>query len=304
MTLDQRQVVLLAVGVQVAARVGCIERRAVIVRVDFFQHRDRFHHFFFGLGGQAQHIVGPDGNTIPAADARRLQVLRSLGALANEPQDSVAAALKADQVPSQTRFGHQAHHVLVLDDDVGTALAEEGLTEARLAVGLTEGDDPLSILSQAVIVEHQAVEGVALVELPQLGHDIGHAAPPHTTAKDVPLRRLTVAAVVDAAPAGDDGHKRRRQLGYKGRLWRVLLIAPLAPLLKKQLVIGERYRVQIRLDRADDPFARLAALAPLQEIGEGNLRLSQKDVINQRAVLDFVGHNRGMSPADNGDGVG
>src|SRR3990170_469804 len=122
----------------------------------------------------------------------------------------------------------------MLDDNVGPALAEERLTKAMFAVGLAELAHPLTILGQAVIVDQQAPEAVALAELLQLAYHVGHAATSYRALEEPALRGLTEAAVVHAATARDDGHEGRRQITQRD-LRRIQAIAEPPPLVQEDI---------------------------------------------------------------------
>ena len=102
-----------AVIVEIGAGVRREEGRAVIVRINLPDHIDGVHDLFFGLGRHAQHIIGPDGQAVLAAEPAGLQVAFDGRALAQEVQDALVAALKADEVTGQAHLAHRHHQVLV-----------------------------------------------------------------------------------------------------------------------------------------------------------------------------------------------
>jgi len=302
---DQAQVVLDAVIVQVAARVGRVKSRAVPVGIDLFEHRNRLPHLVLRFSGQPQHIVGPDFDAVLATDARRRQVLFPGGPFAQEFEHAVAAAFKADEIALEPHLRHASHHVLVPGNDVGAALAEEGLAEPPAFVQVAEFQHPLAVFGQAIVVEHKAGKPVAVAQIFQLGDDVGRAAFADLAAKQRPLGRLAKVAVVLASPPGDDGQEGSRQVGDKGHLGRVQGIAVLFPLGQKEIPIREGQSVQVgHFAFQDAVLGRAAGLKLAQQPGKGDLSLAGDHIVKLRDLDDLLNHNGGVGAADHDHGVG
>jgi hypothetical protein len=102
-----------------------------------------------------------------------------------------------------------------VDKNVGSTLAEEGLGKAFLFVQSTKFQDPFTILSETIIVEHKAGKIVAVAQQFEFGYDVLGTPLAHLATKEHPLCGLTEITVVFAASSGDDGQEWSWQVRYE-----------------------------------------------------------------------------------------
>ena len=284
---------------EVGAGVRREEGRAVVVRVNLPDHVHRVHDLFPGLRGHAQHVVGPDHQPLLAADLGGPVVVLHLGPLAQKVEHPLVAALEADEVAPEPGVGHGGHHLRMADDDVRPALAEERLPEPLRLVPAAELRHPDAVLGQAVVVEHERGEAIPVPQFLQLANDRLGAGAAHPLAEDHVLARLAEGAVVNAAPPGDDGQKRRRQFLDEGHLRRIEGIAELAPFVEEKVAVGEGDSVQVRLLAPEHFLLRRIPLGDgLQQPGESDLPLAGDQVVHVRQPQTILHRQRDVRPAD------
>jgi hypothetical protein len=107
-------------------------------------------------------------------------------------------------------------------------------------------EHPLPVLGQAVVVEHEAGKVIALAQLLSSAMMLAGLRLRTLRPKMQALGRLAEVAVVLAAPPGDDGQERGRQVGDKGHLGRVEGVAVFAPLVEEEVAVGKGQRLEVR----------------------------------------------------------